>query len=138
MNDQKRQYPEVDTFLNSVSLAKYKETFIDNGVEDLETILEMDEKHLESMRVPLGHKLKMMKKIKQIRKEEGMDVVQPPVQVAKEAPVMRDALTELPLPNEGGGVGTSNDEEKKTSSGVGASNSLFDGAYDEEAERIAF
>ena len=66
-------YPEVDEFLNPMNLGKYKEIFIDNGVEDLETILEMDEKHLEMMNVPLGHKLKMMKRIKVIRKEKGMD-----------------------------------------------------------------
>lgn len=46
---------------------RYREVFLDNGVEDLETILEMDEKHLEQMSVPLGHKLKIMKKIKEIR-----------------------------------------------------------------------
>ena len=53
---------------------RYREVFLDNGVEDLETILEMDEKHLEQMSVPLGHKLKIMKKIKEIRQEKGMSV----------------------------------------------------------------
>lgn len=60
----------MDTFLDSAApgfTAKYKDTFIDNGVEDLETILELDDKHLEQMSVPLGHKLKMMKRIKEIR-----------------------------------------------------------------------
>jgi len=28
-------------------MLKYKDTFLDNGVEDMEIILEMDEKHLE-------------------------------------------------------------------------------------------
>jgi hypothetical protein len=28
-------------------IGKYKDVFIDNGVEDLETILELDDKHLE-------------------------------------------------------------------------------------------
>jgi hypothetical protein len=44
-------HAEVDTFLDSVGgpsiVSKYKEIFIDNGIEDLETILEMDDKHLE-------------------------------------------------------------------------------------------
>ncbi len=53
---------------------RYREVFLDNGVEDLETILEMDEKHLEQMSVPLGHKLKIMKRIKEIRNEKGMYV----------------------------------------------------------------
>jgi len=37
----------VEDFLQVLSLAKYKDTFLDNGIEDLETILELDEKHLE-------------------------------------------------------------------------------------------
>jgi hypothetical protein len=52
-----------------MKLEKYHDKFIDNGVEDLETILELDEKHLEQMGVPLGHKLKIMKRIKDQRKE---------------------------------------------------------------------
>ena len=55
-------------------VGKYKEVFIDNGIEDLETILEMDDKHLEQLSVPMGHKLKMMKRIKEIRTEKGMYV----------------------------------------------------------------
>jgi hypothetical protein len=60
-------------FLNSVGLAgRYREVFLDNGVEDLETILELDDKHLEQMSVPMGHKLKILKRIKEIRQEKGM------------------------------------------------------------------
>jgi hypothetical protein len=40
----------------------------------LEIILELDEKHLEMMSIPLGHKLKIMKRIKDMRKEKGMTV----------------------------------------------------------------
>ena len=68
---------EVDEFLESAGpgmAGRYREIFLDNGVEDLETIFEMDEKHLEQMSVPLGHKLKIMKKIKEIRQEKGMYV----------------------------------------------------------------
>ena len=36
----------------------------------------MDEKHLESMSIPLGHKLKIMKKIKDTRKDKGMSVLE--------------------------------------------------------------
>lgn len=43
-------------------------------MEDLEIILELDEKHLEQMSIPLGHKLKIMKRIKDIRKDKGMTV----------------------------------------------------------------
>lgn len=67
-------HTEVDVFLESAGLPKYREIFIDNGVEDLETILELDEKHLEQMGVPMGHKLKLVKRIKEIRTEKGMYV----------------------------------------------------------------
>jgi SAM domain (Sterile alpha motif) len=53
--------------LEGAGLPKYREIFLDNGVEDLETILELDEKHLEQMGVPMGHKLKLVKRIKEIR-----------------------------------------------------------------------
>lgn len=74
---QQTSISEVDDFLESAApgmAGRYREIFLDNGVEDLETILEMDEKHLEQMSVPLGHKLKMMKRIKEIRQEKGMYV----------------------------------------------------------------
>ena len=60
-------HTEVDVFLESVGLPKYREVFLDNGVEDLETILELDDKHLELMSVPMGHKLKLLKRIKEVR-----------------------------------------------------------------------
>ncbi len=40
-------FTEVDVFLESAGLPRYRDLFLDNGVEDLETILEMDDKHLE-------------------------------------------------------------------------------------------
>ena len=55
-----------------MGLVKYKEAFIDNGIEDLEVILELDESHLEQMQIPLGHKLKIMKRIKDLRRDKGM------------------------------------------------------------------
>jgi len=71
-------HAEVDSFLDSCGgtaiISKYKDIFIDNGIEDLETILEMDDKHLEQLSVPMGHKLKFMKRIKEIRAERGMYV----------------------------------------------------------------
>jgi len=66
---QQSENKEVEEFLGSINLSKYADVFIDNGVEDLETILELDEKHLEQMSVPLGHKLKIMKRIKDLRKD---------------------------------------------------------------------
>ena len=46
--------------------------FITNGIEDLETILELQDDHVSQMGIPLGHKLKIIKKIKDLRCEKGM------------------------------------------------------------------
>ena len=54
-------------FLASIKLDKYKDKLIENGVEDLETILELKEEHIEQMGIPLGHKLKIIKRVKDIR-----------------------------------------------------------------------
>ncbi len=60
-------YPEVDSFLNSIALTKYKDRFIENGIEDEETILELNDDHMDALSVPLGHKLKILKRIKMLR-----------------------------------------------------------------------
>jgi len=41
MHQQNDEYAEVIDFLGSIKLDKYLEKFIDNGVEDFETILEL-------------------------------------------------------------------------------------------------
>jgi hypothetical protein len=38
---------EVVEFLRNIKLEKYLEKFVDNGVEDLETILELKDAHVE-------------------------------------------------------------------------------------------
>ena len=40
---------------------------MENGIEDEETILELNDTHLDALGVPLGHKLKMLKRIKTVR-----------------------------------------------------------------------
>ncbi len=46
--------------------------FAENGIEDLETILELNDSHLDALGVPLGYKLKVLARIKAIRHEQGM------------------------------------------------------------------
>ena len=67
-------FPEVDSFLNSINLQKYKERFIENGIEDEETILYLNDSHLDAIGIPLGYKLKIIKRIKMIRQDKGMSV----------------------------------------------------------------
>jgi len=74
MRHQNASFSEVSGFLKSINLEKYNDKLIDNGVEDVETILELQTVHLEQMGIPLGHKLKIMKKIKEMRAAKGMSV----------------------------------------------------------------
>ena len=46
--------------------------FINLGITELETILELQDFHLDAMEIPLGYKLKILKRIKLIRQEKGM------------------------------------------------------------------
>lgn len=57
----------MSEFLSSINLEKYVKKFSENGIEDLETILELNDSHLDSMEIPLGYKLKILKRIKTIR-----------------------------------------------------------------------
>ena len=61
-------------FLTSINLVKYKERFIENGIEDEETILELGDQHLDAINIPLGHKLKILKRIKVLREVKNMSV----------------------------------------------------------------
>ena len=63
-----------------MKLEKYSDKFLDNGVEDLETILELRDEHLEQMKIPLGHKLKIIKRIRDMRQEKNMSVPATPQQ----------------------------------------------------------
>ena len=55
------------TFLGSIKLEKYLDKLVSNGVEDIETIMELKDGHIEQMGIPLGHKLKIIKKIKDLK-----------------------------------------------------------------------
>ena len=59
--------PEVMQFLSAIQLSKYYPKFVENGIEDLETILELNDSHLDALGVPLGYKLKVLKRIKTLR-----------------------------------------------------------------------
>jgi hypothetical protein len=65
----------VVEFLTSIKLQKYEAKFIEHGIEDLETILELKEDHIEQMGIPLGHKLKIVKHIKDKRQVKGQSTV---------------------------------------------------------------
>ena len=64
----------MTNFLSAIKLDKYLDKFLQNGVEDIETVLELNDEHFEAMGVPMGHKLKIMKHIKEMRATKGMSV----------------------------------------------------------------
>lgn len=135
-------------------------------MEDLETILEMDEKHLEQMGVPLGHKLKIMKRIKDCRREKGMEVPESrqggdrskPSNLANnttaetniingaEGSPKKKTMKKVAFADEPnfmtGGVGTDNPSYKQPSptkkATVVASTSLLEGEYNEAEQSRAF
>lgn len=81
----------------------------------------------------MGHKLRFMKRIKEIRTERGMYV--PPSRQGEKRPPVAAAkpILKVEEPNAAsGGCGTENEEKCGTSGGVGGGNSLLDGDYDEE------
>jgi SAM domain (Sterile alpha motif) len=64
---------EVHGFLDSLKLNKYAKVFSDNGIEDMETLLELNEEYLTELNFPLGHKLKILKKIKEIKSKREVE-----------------------------------------------------------------
>jgi hypothetical protein len=117
LDEQNDDYREVTQFLSTIKMEKYKDVFIDNGIEDRETILELNELHLEQMNLPLGHKLKILKKIKEAKKKDEEN--QPPVQLKPQQK-------------------SSSAEASSDTTSIQQSNNLLDGDYDEEANKREF
>lgn len=67
--EETRKCPEVEAFLEEIGMQKYLSTFVNNGFEDLETMLELRDEDFTVLGLPLGHKLKILKKIKELRPE---------------------------------------------------------------------
>lgn len=84
-------YPEVYEFLSAINLTKYVSTFVENGFEDLDTILELNEEYLETLGIPLGHKLKIVKRIKELKPDENP--TKPDLQAQIEPEVLTDHNT---------------------------------------------
>jgi SAM domain (Sterile alpha motif) len=65
-----KQENEVDKFLKDIGLEKYSKVMMDNGIDDLEILQEVNETHLEQLGIVLGHRIKILKKIKEINEPE--------------------------------------------------------------------
>jgi len=58
---------EVTGFLQEIGLPQYIQVFKDNGFDDLETVMEIQTKHLVDMKIPAGHQIKLTKRIENLR-----------------------------------------------------------------------
>ena len=100
LQQQNNEGSEVYSFLQDIKLEKYVDKFIDNGVEDIETILELEDNHIEQMGIPLCHKLKIVKKIKDMRAERGMTAQIKYDEGVSSRPVTQNDYEELPCPTQ--------------------------------------
>lgn len=116
-----KKCPEVEAFLQSISMLKYLPMFIENGFEDLETILELRDEDFSVMRVPLGHKLRMLKRIKELKPVEAKPITGP-VQKLKGIQKNSAAKSEL------------SEEPKQSKKSVRFGETLIIGGNEKEAE----
>lgn len=64
---------EVYNFLESLKLVKYGKVFSDNGFEDMDAVCELTDESLTELNFPLGHKLKILKKIKELKSKRVVE-----------------------------------------------------------------
>lgn len=74
---------ELYDFLNSIKLVRYIEIFLEDGFEDLESILEIEQDYFQERNYPDEHKIKILNKIKELRKLHGLETKQETPQVTK-------------------------------------------------------
>jgi len=56
---------ELANFLDSIGLIKCLTRFVEHGFQDVESLRELQDSHLDKMQFPLGYKLKILKKVKE-------------------------------------------------------------------------
>ena len=98
---------DVSEFLIALGLPQYGQTFGENDIDGV-ALLDLEEAHLKELGVSLGHRIKLLKAIAELRAASG-DALRPPhvnETLATKAPV---ASTELRTPD----VKTGNDGERR-------------------------
>eukprot|EP00359_Climacostomum_virens_P007013 CAMPEP_0204902026 /NCGR_PEP_ID=MMETSP1397-20131031/3423_1 /ASSEMBLY_ACC=CAM_ASM_000891 /TAXON_ID=49980 /ORGANISM="Climacostomum Climacostomum virens, Strain Stock W-24" /LENGTH=300 /DNA_ID=CAMNT_0052070467 /DNA_START=30 /DNA_END=932 /DNA_ORIENTATION=- len=69
---------QVKQFLTSCGLERYYDELTNNGIDDMEILLELSDSHLNGLNIPLGHRIKLLKRIKEVREEETQRQPTPP------------------------------------------------------------
>jgi hypothetical protein len=98
----KIEYTQISDFLDSINLDKYLSLFIESNIDSIQKIfgifkliIELNDSTLDLMKIPLGHKLKILKRAQQLKniqndeKEEEETVNNPSEEISqKEIPVV--------------------------------------------------
>lgn len=64
---QRRDTSQIEEFLKSIKMESYTQKFLENGFEELDLLLEVQNDHLQEMQIPIGHQIRLMKKIEEMR-----------------------------------------------------------------------
>lgn len=93
---------EVDQFLVKIGMQKYSGLMKENGFDDLETLAEVQECHLEEMGIVLGHRLKILKKIRELNEAaectESIPASKPAPNIIKNNPTIKSPTLPKPHP----------------------------------------
>ena len=83
---------DLGEFLGALGLSEHVKTFADNDIDGT-ALLELDERHLKELGLSLGHRIKLMKGIAELRSGAGPGAVAPPRESVSRAPPQADAPT---------------------------------------------
>eukprot|EP01017_Pseudomicrothorax_dubius_P039817 TRINITY_DN6158_c0_g1_i1.p1 TRINITY_DN6158_c0_g1~~TRINITY_DN6158_c0_g1_i1.p1 ORF type:complete len:381 (+),score=71.47 TRINITY_DN6158_c0_g1_i1:54-1196(+) len=123
---------QVLKFLQDLRLETHFDKFIENGFDEGGLLLELNEEYLGAMDIPLGHQIKIMKKVEELRGEQpkGEELqAEQPMPQEHQGPVY-EPLSD-PEEIEGVGIGVGPDDN-------GTSGDLRNGNFDEKKNQEEF
>ncbi|OMJ89750.1 hypothetical protein SteCoe_8017 [Stentor coeruleus] len=77
--EKKPKENEVDKVLKELNLEKYSKIMQENGIDDMEIFQELTEPHLEQLGIVLGHRIKIMKKIRELNGTIEKNIIKSPM-----------------------------------------------------------
>lgn len=91
---------ELSSLLSDLKLDKYEDKLTDLGIRNTEDLKSLSESDLDSLGIPLGHKLKLLKKIKELIKQSKPIQAVPPKIKEERSLVQMSSQSEGISPNE--------------------------------------
>jgi serine/threonine protein kinase/hemoglobin-like flavoprotein len=64
----------VATFLHGIGLAQYAQTLLENGFDDMETLIEIEDEHMKQLGMPPGHVVKLKKRLRELNADRASSV----------------------------------------------------------------